>query len=111
MRASSTSASSLVSKGVDLLVAAWPLIHRERLARGDRSPRLLLIGFGAYEPGLRALVDALDRGDLDAALEVAARGRGYEGEDEVPLPILSRLPRAIRPRATRMPRAMPPVRS
>jgi glycosyltransferase involved in cell wall biosynthesis len=79
----------VVSKGVDLLVAAWPLIHRERLARGDRSPRLLLIGFGAYEPGLRALVDALDRSDLDAALEVAARGRGYEGEDEVPLSILS----------------------
>ena len=79
----------VVSKGVDLLVAAWPLIHRERLARGDRSPRLLLIGFGAYEPGLRALVDALDGGDLDAALEVAARGRGYEGAEDVPLSILS----------------------
>jgi glycosyltransferase involved in cell wall biosynthesis len=79
----------VVSKGVDLLVAAWPLIHRERLAAGDRSPRLLLIGFGAYEPGLRALVDALDGGDLGAALEVAALGRGYEGEDEVPLSILS----------------------
>jgi glycosyltransferase involved in cell wall biosynthesis len=79
----------VVSKGVDLLVVAWPLIHRERLAAGDRSPRLLLIGFGAYEPGLRALVDALDGGDLGPALEVAARGRGYEGEDEVPLSILS----------------------
>jgi glycosyltransferase involved in cell wall biosynthesis len=79
----------LVSKGVDLLVAAWPLIHRDRLARGDRSPRLLLVGFGAYEPGLRALVDALGRGDLDAAREVAARGRGYEGEDEARLPILA----------------------
>jgi glycosyltransferase involved in cell wall biosynthesis len=79
----------VVSKGVDLLVAAWPLIHRARLAAGDRSPRLLLIGFGAYEPGLRALVDALDAGDLDAAFEVAARGRGYEGEDEVPLSILT----------------------
>jgi glycosyltransferase involved in cell wall biosynthesis len=79
----------LVSKGADLLVAAWPLIHRERRAAGDSSPRLLLVGFGAQEPGLRGLVDALDQGDLGSALEVAARGRGYEGEEEVPLPILT----------------------
>jgi glycosyltransferase involved in cell wall biosynthesis len=88
----------LVSKGVDLLVAAWPLIHRERLAAGDRAPRLLLVGFGALEPGLRDLVYALDRGDVGAALEVAARGRGYEEQHEPrpgtpppdrPLPILT----------------------
>jgi glycosyltransferase involved in cell wall biosynthesis len=87
----------LLSKGVDLLVAAWPLIHRERLAAGDRSPRLLLVGFGAYEPGMRALVEALGRGDLDAARAVAAHGRGYEDQDQrrpqtpppnQPLPIL-----------------------
>jgi glycosyltransferase involved in cell wall biosynthesis len=79
----------LVSKGIDLLVAAWPLIHRERLAAGDRAPRLLLVGFGAYEGALRTLVEALGRGDLEAALEVAARGRGYEGEQPAPLPILT----------------------
>src|SRR5262245_11477421 len=88
----------LISKGVDLLVAAWPLIHRERLAAGDHSPRLLLVGFGAYEKGLLDLVDALDGGDLGAGLEVAARGRGYEGQPErraqtqppdKPLPILA----------------------
>jgi glycosyltransferase involved in cell wall biosynthesis len=79
----------LVSKGVDLLVAAWPLVHRERRAAGDASPRLLLVGFGAYERGLRALVEAIDRGDVAAALEVAARGRGYEGEEEAVLPILT----------------------
>ena len=79
----------LVSKGVDLLVAAWPLVHRERVAAGARSPRLLLVGFGAYERGLRELVEALGRGDLDAALRVAARGRGYEDDDDAPLTILT----------------------
>jgi glycosyltransferase involved in cell wall biosynthesis len=79
----------LVSKGVDLLAAAWPLVHRERVAAGARSPRLLLVGFGAYERGLRELVEALGRGDLDAALRVAARGRGYEDDDDAPLTILT----------------------
>jgi glycosyltransferase involved in cell wall biosynthesis len=69
----------LVSKGVDLLAAAWPLVHRERLDSGASTPRLLFIGFGAFEAGLRDLIEALDQGDLDAALRVAARGRGYEG--------------------------------
>jgi glycosyltransferase involved in cell wall biosynthesis len=72
----------LVSKGVDLLAAAWPLVHRERTAAGAPSPRLLFVGFGAYEGGLRELVAALDRGDLDAALRVAARGRAYEGQHQ-----------------------------
>jgi glycosyltransferase involved in cell wall biosynthesis len=79
----------LVSKGIDLLAAAWPLVHRNRLAAGERSPRLLFVGFGAFEPGLRELVGALDRGDLESALKVAARGRGYEGEVEAALPILT----------------------
>jgi glycosyltransferase involved in cell wall biosynthesis len=79
----------LVSKGVDLLAAAWPLIHRERLAAGAPSPRLLFVGFGAFEAALRALIEALDQGDLEAALEVAARGRGHEGGEEEPLSILT----------------------
>jgi glycosyltransferase involved in cell wall biosynthesis len=79
----------LVSKGVDLLAAAWPLVHRERVAAGARSPRLLFAGFGAFEPGLRDLIEALDRGDLDAAAQVASRGRGYEGEADAPLSILA----------------------
>jgi glycosyltransferase involved in cell wall biosynthesis len=79
----------LVSKGVDLLVAAWPLVHRARRAAGAASPRLLVIGFGAFEGGLRRLIAALDAGDLDAALELAAEGRGLEGQDPAPLPILT----------------------
>jgi glycosyltransferase involved in cell wall biosynthesis len=79
----------LVSKGVDLLAAAWPLVHRDRVAAGAEAPRLLFVGFGAFEEGLRTLIDALGRGDLDAAGEVASRGRGLEGGDDKPLPILS----------------------
>jgi glycosyltransferase involved in cell wall biosynthesis len=80
----------LVNKGVDLLAAAWPLIHRERSAAGARAPRLLFVGFGAFEPGLQALVEALGRGDLDGAREVADRGREYEGADPHRLEILTR---------------------
>jgi glycosyltransferase involved in cell wall biosynthesis len=79
----------LVSKGVDLLAAAWPLVHRDRLLAGEHSPRLLLVGFGGFEPGLRALVRALDGGDLASAAQVAAKGRGYEGDEDLALPILN----------------------
>ena len=74
----------IVSKGVDLLLAAWPLVH-------TRHPeaRLQVAGFGAYEDGLRRLQAALDRGDLEDARAVAAVGWGLEGGEEQPLPILS----------------------
>jgi glycosyltransferase involved in cell wall biosynthesis len=74
----------IVSKGVDLLLAAWPLVH----ARHPEA-RLLVAGFGAYEDGLRRLLGALDRGDLGDARAVAAAGWGLEGGEERPLPILS----------------------
>ena len=67
----------LVNKGVDLLAAAWPLVHREQ-----PDARLLLTGFGAFRTGLERLLDALARGDIDAARELAARGRGLEGAGE-----------------------------
>ncbi len=64
----------IVSKGVDLLVAAWPLIHR-----ANPGAKLLLVGFGAYEMGLRALATALGEGDLDSARHIAEVGRQLEG--------------------------------
>ena len=79
----------LVNKGVDLLVAAWPLIHRRRRREAGGDPRLLLVGFGAYRPGVEALLEALAAGDIEGAREVAARGRAYEDGEEGPLPILS----------------------
>lgn len=74
----------IVSKGVDLLLAAWPLV---RAAHRDVS--LEIAGFGAYEDGLRGLLGALEQGDLDDARRIAAVGRGLEGGEEGPLPILS----------------------
>ena len=74
----------IVSKGVDLLLAAWPLVHAT-----NPEARLEIAGFGEYEEGLRRLLAALDRGDLDDAREVARVGRGLEGGEEAPLPILS----------------------
>jgi len=79
----------LVSKGVDLLAAAWPLVHRRRIEAEAKSPRLLFVGFGAFEQGLRSLIQALESGDLDAAREVAAQGRGLEGDEPRALSILS----------------------
>ena len=64
----------IVSKGVDLLIAAWPIVCAE-----NPGARLLLGGFGAFEQGLRALVAALGDGDIDAARRIADRGRGLEG--------------------------------
>jgi glycosyltransferase involved in cell wall biosynthesis len=74
----------IVSKGVDLLLAAWPLVRA-----AYPEARLEVAGFGAYEEGLRRLLAALERGDLGEAREVAGRGWSLEGGDEKPLPILS----------------------
>ena len=74
----------IVSKGVDLLIAAWPLVRAEH-----PDVRLQVVGFGEYEDGFRRLLGALDAGDLDDAREVARLGRGLEGGAAEPLPILS----------------------
>ncbi|MGN6276574.1 MAG: glycosyltransferase family 4 protein [Solirubrobacterales bacterium] len=74
----------LVAKGLDLLLAAWPLVHS---AHPDM--RLEVAGFGAYGEGLRRLQAALERGDLGDAREVARLGWALEGGEERPLPVLS----------------------
>jgi glycosyltransferase involved in cell wall biosynthesis len=63
----------IVSKGVDLLLAAWPLV----LAQAPRA-QLVFVGFGAYREGLARLLDALLHGDLAAAREIALAGRSLE---------------------------------
>jgi glycosyltransferase involved in cell wall biosynthesis len=74
----------IVSKGVDLLLAAWPLVKSEH-----PDAKLEVAGFGEYEAGLRRLLAALERGDINDAREVALAGWGIEGGEEKPLPILS----------------------
>lgn len=64
----------IVSKGVDLLIAAWPLVI-DRVAEA----RLMIAGFGAYRAGLLELVRTLGDGDLAAARIIAGRGRELEG--------------------------------
>src|SRR5205085_1286873 len=64
----------IVSKGVDLLIAAWPLV----LAAVPEA-RLAVVGFGAYREGLEALQAALAAGDLPRAREIAEVGRELEG--------------------------------
>lgn len=67
----------IVSKGVDLLLAAWPLVHARH-----PGARLLIAGFGAYRDGLERLDAALGDGDLDAARAIAVAGRTLEGGPE-----------------------------
>jgi glycosyltransferase involved in cell wall biosynthesis len=69
----------IVSKGVDVLACAWPLV----LARVP-SARLLIVGFGAYRPALERLLAALARGDLDAVRGLANEGRAPEGGPGTP---------------------------
>ena len=73
----------IVSKGLDLLLAAWPLVRRRH-----PEARLQVVGYGEYEGGLKRLLAALDRGDLDDAREVARLGWALEGGEEKSLPIL-----------------------
>jgi glycosyltransferase involved in cell wall biosynthesis len=64
----------IVSKGVDVLIAAWPLVARE-----VPDARLVIVGFGGYRDGLERLLSALRERDLAEARAIAARGRELEG--------------------------------
>ncbi|CAA9515234.1 MAG: hypothetical protein AVDCRST_MAG69-2727 [uncultured Solirubrobacteraceae bacterium] len=65
------------SKGVELLLAAWPLV----LARVP-SARLVVVGFGGFREGLESLAAVLASGDLE-------RARTTRSETGAPLAALS----------------------
>jgi glycosyltransferase involved in cell wall biosynthesis len=64
----------LVSKGVDLLAAAWPLV-----AADAPDARLAIVGFGTYRQGFERLMASLARGDLEDVRAIASLGRDLEG--------------------------------
>jgi len=64
----------IVSKGVDLLLAAWPLVVAE-----VPDARLCVVGFGTYREPLGRMLAALREADLGAVREIARRGRELEG--------------------------------
>jgi glycosyltransferase involved in cell wall biosynthesis len=70
----------IVSKGVDVLAAAWPLVLEQ-----EPGARLVVVGFGAYRAALERLLAALAEGDLAAARALAEEGRAAEGGPRAPL--------------------------
>jgi glycosyltransferase involved in cell wall biosynthesis len=73
----------IVSKGVDLLVAAWPLV-----LAAVPDAKLVVVGFGGYRDALERLLAALAAGDLSTVRELAAEGRAAEGGPHAPLMLL-----------------------
>ncbi len=67
----------IASKGVELLLAAWPLVLAEH-----PDARLVVVGFGAWREGLEELARLLADGDLD-------RARALRAEDGRELPELA----------------------
>ncbi len=63
----------IVSKGIDLLLASWPLV-----LEAVPHARLVVVGFGAYQDGVEQLCAALAAGDLERARELARAGRAVE---------------------------------
>jgi glycosyltransferase involved in cell wall biosynthesis len=70
----------IVSKGVDLLLTAFPLV-----LESASDARLVVVGFGAFRGALEELVAALAAGDLKRVGEIAASGRELEGGPRAPL--------------------------
>jgi glycosyltransferase involved in cell wall biosynthesis len=72
----------IVSKGVDLLLAAWPLVLQQ-----VPTARLVVVGFGAYREGFERLRAALASGDLNGARQIAEAGRSLEDPALEPVPL------------------------
>ncbi|HSJ17282.1 MAG TPA: glycosyltransferase [Solirubrobacterales bacterium] len=71
------------SKGLDLLLGAWPLVVREH-----PGARLLVVAFGQGAAVIDALLAALEAGDVDRARELAARGMVTTDAESIPLRML-----------------------
>jgi glycosyltransferase involved in cell wall biosynthesis len=72
----------IVSKGIDLLLAAWPLV-----LEASPEAQLVIVGFGAYRLPFEELRDALSAGDVDQARAIARAGRSREDESAPARPL------------------------
>ncbi|MEA2324074.1 MAG: hypothetical protein QOD81_3924 [Solirubrobacteraceae bacterium] len=70
----------IVSKGIDLLAAAWPLV-----LQAVPDARLVVVGFGGWRAALERLLAALAAGDLETVRAIAQEGRAAEGGPRAPL--------------------------
>jgi glycosyltransferase involved in cell wall biosynthesis len=70
----------IVSKGIDLLAAAWPLVLRD-----VPEARLVIVGFGGWRGALERMLAALAAGDVDTVRAIADEGRALEGGPRAPL--------------------------
>ena len=70
----------ILAKGLDLLLAAWPLVL-QRLP----DARLVVVGFGAWHTTAMRMTAALSDGNLGAVRQIAEEGRGAEGGPRGPL--------------------------
>ncbi len=60
----------IVNKGVDLLIAAWPLVLEQ-----VPEARLEIVGFGGDGEWLERLLETLAAGELERAIDLAQAGR------------------------------------
>jgi glycosyltransferase involved in cell wall biosynthesis len=70
----------ILSKGLDLLLAAWPLVLQRQ-----PDAHLVVTGFGTWHTTAVRMTEALAEGDLAALREIAEEGRGAEGGPPGPL--------------------------
>jgi glycosyltransferase involved in cell wall biosynthesis len=64
----------IVSKGIDLLIAAWPLV-----LMNEPRARLVVVGFGTYREGVEMLIRGLERADERLLMHLCRYGRELEG--------------------------------
>jgi glycosyltransferase involved in cell wall biosynthesis len=70
----------ILAKGLDLLLAAWPLVLQRQ-----PDAHLVVTGFGAWHTTAVRMTEALADGNLEVVRKIAEEGRGAEGGPRGPL--------------------------